>query len=67
MTRLFPLQYISSAALIATNSISDHAPTCLTFSLKTLTKGRGFWQFLNELLKQPEFVLQMNNTIQGEK
>ena len=44
---------------------SDHSITSVTIDFDKFTKGRGFWRFSNALLKDPEHIKVVNNTIRN--
>ena len=61
----YSLKSISLVIIDSFNAISDHTPLLITLITNTFVERQGFWRFKNELLKQPEFVLAMNDIIKN--
>lgn len=46
---------------------TDHSSITLTLDFQKQTKGRSFWKFNNSLLKDPEYIILIKNTIKHVK
>ena len=58
------LPFIENADILPT-AFSDHSPIVLDIDFSRFIRGRGFWKFNNALLKDPNYVEVVKNTIKS--
>ena len=59
------LESVTKVGVGRETALSDHCPVYLHLSFSKVVRGRGFWRLNNDFLKEPEYVLGLNDVIQG--